>query len=102
MSTQLTSSPLQRDTTSVLRCASYTRSSSTSPFSSFSSLTLASILLRLKSFNDTFGTIFQASPTVRMGNELIRPFLDSVAPIRTDTEETWVPTLAASCDFALF
>ena len=31
-------------------------------------------LLRLKSFNNMFGTIFQASPKVRMGNELIRPF----------------------------
>jgi hypothetical protein len=32
----------------------YPRSSATSPLSSFSSLTLAAILLRLKSFNDTF------------------------------------------------
>jgi hypothetical protein len=46
----------------ISACASYPSRSATSPLSSFSSLTLASILLRLKSFNDTFGTISHASP----------------------------------------
>ena len=53
---------------------SYTRSSSTSPFFFFQLVDACVNLLRLKSFNDMFGTIFQASPKVRMGNELIRPF----------------------------
>lgn len=46
----------------------------TSAFSSFSSLTVASILARLNSLTGTPWTISHFLPSVRMGNELMMPF----------------------------
>jgi hypothetical protein len=51
----------------------YLISSPTRPFSSFNSLTEASILARLKSFTGTSCTTSHLPPLTRMGKELIRP-----------------------------